>query len=159
MHHPLLPKSLAWLVWLTLGLGLTWSEAASAQTPGWRWAIAPGAGYGYGTTVDAAGNVYVTGEFYSRAAFGTHILTNSGSGGIYVAKRSSAGTWLWATQADGLGDDYGHRIAVDASGNVYVAGGFESATISFGATTLTGVNTGVTRPDAFVAKLSPAGVW
>ena len=63
--------------------------------------------------VDAAGNVYVTG--YSLGAAGTYDLA--------TIKYDSAGQQLWLARYNGTGNSYGMAIAVDGSGNVYVAGG------------------------------------
>ena len=48
--------------------------------------------------------------------------------------------WLWAKSAGGSGYDAPNSIAIDASGNAYIAGGFSSSTINFGSTVLTNVN-------------------
>jgi uncharacterized delta-60 repeat protein len=63
--------------------------------------------------IDASGNVYVTGV--------------SRSGGIgtedyATIKYNSAGVQQWIQRYDGNSSDYGNKLAVDASGNVYVTG-------------------------------------
>jgi len=65
-------------------------------------------------TTDAAGNVYVAGE--SRAEFS--------SADFLVVKYDKNGSFLWAAKYNGPNDieDYSKVIAVDDSGNVYVAG-------------------------------------
>ena len=71
----------------------------------------------------------------------------------YVIKLDASGNTLWATYLGGSQDDVASAIAVDASGNVYVAGTTSSA--DFPSTP------GAMGPKAgggnFVAKLSPAG--
>jgi hypothetical protein len=108
-----------------------------AQAPTWQDATSPGNGVGYRTTVDAAGNTYVAGIFGGTATFGSITLTGTGGLDVFVAKRSPAGVWLWATGAGGIGTDYGFGVAIDGSGSVVVSGHFDSPTIPFGATTLT----------------------
>jgi hypothetical protein len=122
------------------------------------WArAAGGSGYdaGNGIAVDAAGNSYVTGFFYSsNAVFGAITLTNSGQNNVFLAKYDSAGNVLWARQAGGASFDMGFAVAADSTGNSFITGGFFSTQASFGgAVTLT--NSG--ENDVFVAKYDPSG--
>lgn len=66
-------------------------------------------------TVDAAGNVYVTG--YSQTAVSTNYDYST-------VKYNSAGTQQWARNYNGTGNDYdrANAIKLDAVGNVYVTG-------------------------------------
>jgi len=92
---------------------------------------------GYGIAVDGSGNVYVTG--YSTAAWdygtGTFKRTpvNDYAGGydIVVAKLDTTGAYQWHTFLGSTVDDVANGIAVDGSGNVYVAG-YSNATWSYG---------------------------
>lgn len=61
------------------------------------------------------------------------------------------------THLGGTGSDYLQGLAVDAQGNIYIAGRFNSPQITIGSTTLTPVG----GYDAFLAKLSSTGqvVW
>jgi len=123
----------------------------------WLWAKqAGGTDYdeGMSIAVDANGNSYVTGYFFSNANFGDTNLISSGYDDIFVAKIDSDGNWLWAKQAGGTSEEWGHGIAVDANGNSYVTGFYqESAT--FGTITLTSSE----GNDIFVAKLDSNGNW
>ncbi len=118
----------------------------------WLWAKKAGGtsgDFGNGIAVDANGNSYVTGNFWSSATFGTTTLTSSGGYDIFVAKLDINGNWLWAKQAGGGAIyDYGQSIAVDANGNSYVTGYFEGGA-TFGTTTLNSSGSW----DIFVAKL------
>ena len=110
--------------------------------------------YGHGIAVDASGNSYVTGYFSGTATFGSTTLTSSGGADIFVAKLDSSGNWLWANNAGGTSDECGNGIAVDASGNSYVTGYFDS-NATFGYTTLTSNG----DYDIFIAKLDSSGNW
>ncbi len=78
---------------------------------------------GYGVASDHLGNVYVTGHFQSESAtFGDITITTSGDYDMFVAKYDSAGKLVWIKTGGGAGYDYGHGIAADRLGNVFVAG-------------------------------------
>jgi hypothetical protein len=105
-----------------------------------------------GIAVDSAGNVYLAGFFEGTAAFGGTTLTSAGGDDVFVAKLTSAGTVSWAKRLGGSGRDWDYDLAVDRSGNVYLAGNFQGPA-AFGGTTLTGAGS----DDVFVAKLTSAG--
>jgi hypothetical protein len=72
---------------------------------------------GYSVTVDAAGNVIVTGYSYSTPALDT--------GDYYTAKYEAAdGALLWEMRYNGTGggNDIAYGVAVDFAGNVAVTG-------------------------------------
>jgi hypothetical protein len=110
---------------------------------------------GYSTVSDAWGNVYVTGDYFSPSiTFGAITLINTNSTGnsadIFIVKYDASGNVLWAKGAGGGGGDYGNSATIDASGNLYIAGYFNSPAV-FGATTLS--NAGLM--DIYIAKLDP----
>ncbi len=134
---------------------------ANAQTSDWSWAVKAG-----GPNIDAAadiavdsnGNSYVTGQFSDSITIGSTTLTSTANQDVYIAKASPSGNWLWARKAGGNNADDANSVAVDAAGNVYIIGNFNSSTIYFG-------NIAVNRfpnsssNDLFVAKLDPNGNW
>lgn len=64
-------------------------------------------------TVDASGNIYYTGYFMQTSTLGN----------ISTAKINSAGTTLWTMNNNASGYlDAGRYVAIDGTGNVYVAG-------------------------------------
>ncbi|PWU08755.1 MAG: hypothetical protein C5B50_28970 [Verrucomicrobia bacterium] len=132
---------------------------APAQTPSFLWAhIAGGATNDQAQAVarDLSGNIIVSGFFMGTCSIGTTNLVSAGLEDIFIAKYDAAGNFLWARQAGGTGYDEGRGVAVDSSGNIYVAGLFQNSA-SFGATVLasSGGN------DIFIAKYDPSGnlVW
>jgi hypothetical protein len=104
---------------------------------------------GYGIAVDSSGNVYVTG--YSNATWGTPVNDYAGNYDGFAAKLNSSGVRQWNTFMGSTSQDYGSAIAVDASGNVYVAG------YSYD-TWGTPVNDYAGNYDGFAAKLNSSGV-
>ena len=111
---------------------------------------------GFAIAADAAGNSYITGNFFSPiASFGGGIsLTNAGENDVLVAKYDPSGNPLWARQVKGISDDFGYGIAVDPAGNSYVSGTFLSSLATF-ATGMTLTNGGYS--DIFMVKYNPAG--
>ncbi len=106
---------------------------------------------GEGIAVDASGNCYVTGEFGGKIAFGSVELSSNGDYDIYVVKYDSSGNVVWAKSTTGDKSDYGNEIAVDGSGNCYIAGYFLSSPITFGYFTLP--HSGTSTTDMYIAKL------
>lgn len=120
----------------------------------WLWAVRSGNRSGR-IALDAAGNVYCTGNFVGASAFGSFALTANGLQDGYVGKLDPAGTWLWVRSTGGPGYDYAAGVGVDYVGNVLVAGGFGVPSATFG--TLTIPNRGGGNFDAYVAKLDANG--
>lgn len=120
----------------------------------WLWAKKAGCNTALGMAIDAEGNSYITGTFYGSVVVGGTTLTSTANADIYVAKLDSNGNWLWAKQAGGMGFNRGNAISVDANGNSYVTGYFQS-TASFGTNQI--VSSGYA--DMFIAKLDSNGNW
>ena len=136
------------------------SLSANAQSPNWQWAKSAGGtsdDRGNSISMDAIGNIYVTGNFSDTTiTFGSYTLTNAG---VFVVKYDASGNALWAK--DALGSGTGTGISLDANGNSFVTGYFFSPTITFGGTTLTNADTTGGSADIFVVKYNGAGnvVW
>jgi hypothetical protein len=112
---------------------------------------------GLGIAVDPSGSAYVTG-FTASINFPTANPLQADHGGAYdafVTKLSAAGSSLvYSTFLGGMDADFGGGIAVDASGNAYVAGSTLSTDFPI-ADPFQAANAG--RHDAFIAKLNTAG--
>lgn len=105
---------------------------------------------GYGIT-SGAGNFYVTGEFDSPTiAFGSTTLTTAGFGDIFLTAFDVNGNVLWTKNTGGTRLECANAVAVDAVGSLYVSGCFNSATITFGSSTLVNSdNSGMTSDICF----------
>ena len=112
-----------------------------------------------GVAIDAAGNAFVTGgtiatDFPTTA--GAPQGSNAGGQDAFVAKlNSTASALAYSTYLGGSADDYGNRVAIDASGNAFVIGKTSSTAFPTTADALQGANAGLT--DAFVTRVNAAG--
>ena len=137
----------------------------------WQWVSTGGGPYSdlsSAIAVDAAGNSYIAGSLHSiQATFGSLSLSGINNNGldVFVAKLNPAGQWQWVrtttnqTGRAAISEVCG--VVPTASGDVYVAGGFTSSTLTLGATTLTNAaQPGTNTRDVFVARLGGAtGQW
>ena len=78
---------------------------------------------------------------------------------MFIAKYSANGAVQWAKKAGGIDYEESNSIAVDTSGNTYVAGKYSGSSITFGSTTLS--NTMAGSSDVFLAKYNVNGnvIW
>ncbi len=113
----------------------------------------------YGTAVAAApdGGVYAAGTFTGNATFdgGTNpdvLLFSFGSYDTFLARYSPDGDLQWIRQGGGSALDTSRDLALDADGNVYLAGSFTDAA-TFGGATLDGDG----RSDLLLVKYAPDG--
>ncbi|MFA5357811.1 MAG: SBBP repeat-containing protein [archaeon] len=128
----------------------------------WLWAKSAG-GDGTdsvrGIAVDSFDNLYLTGQFWDVAFFGSDIellsANESGDYDIFVAKISSDGNWLWAKSAGSTVDDNGgYSIAIDSADNIYVAGDF-IGTAAFDDFSLVSTDSS----NVFIGKINSYGEW
>ncbi len=134
-----------------LGVAL-WSRGASGG----------GGQYGLKVTADSAGNSYSTGSFNGTSiTFGLNpALSQSGTENAFIVKYDTGGTALWSRSGNGGGSNGGSAIRPDRWGNVYLGGGFTSASINFGAVGLNRM-TATGNLDVFLVKYSGGGnpIW
>jgi hypothetical protein len=92
--------------------------------------------YGSGVAVDSQGNIYVAGQFSGTVNFagtqGTDNQTDAGGyGNSFLTKYTADGTYAWTKTFDTTsGYAEGLGVAVDTSGDIYLAGQF-SGTVNF----------------------------
>jgi hypothetical protein len=112
---------------------------------------------GRSVTTDAAGNVYVTGNFLGTVDFGGGALTSKACcffEDMYVMKLDPQGAFVWAKAFGDGAAQTARSIVSDAQGNIVVAGDFQGDT-DFGGGVLTATPGG--GIDLFVAKFTTAG--
>ncbi len=126
--------------------------------------------------VDGAGNIYIAGVAYSAdfptttGAYQTKLQASqpvaAGNFGLigsnaFVAKMNAAGNaLLFSTFLGGSGTDRANAMAIDAAGNVYLAGSTTSTDFPVMAGALQSVNKAAVTNKAssgFLAELNPAG--
>ena len=172
----------AFTSWLARAGGLLTAVAvlfaipAAAQPAAWAWGLqstnpTPTDGtnaHGNAVATDAAGRVYVGGEFGEDAgnpplatrAFGSAATLGPGAGG-FVAQATGAGQWAWATALTATApNSFGRTevrvtgLAATPGGDVYATGLVRGAGLAAGGQTasLSGGDDGL-----FVARLTSAG--
>lgn len=114
----------------------------------------------YGIAVDSLGNAYVTGNTtsadfpVSQTAYRSSL---TGSSNAFVAKLNPTGTAvLYSSYLGGSGNDTGYGIAVDRSGDMFIAGSTSSLNFPVSATAYRTTYSGGSF-DAFVIALTPSG--
>ncbi|MFA5357626.1 MAG: SBBP repeat-containing protein, partial [archaeon] len=108
-----------------------------------EWVWVKGAGYGrsfgesavfpdagVGVALNSSGELYVSGYFSGKASFGDINIDAAGVGDdmdAFVAKvDAETGDWVWVKKVGGIFDETGSKITIDNSGNLYLAGNFNS---------------------------------
>ncbi len=140
----------------SVGTGAASSASAAAMPGEWAksYGLSGGSAEVFATTVDAAGNVYIAGNFTcATLAVGDVTLTRIGSStDAFVAKLAATGTVVWAQNFGGSGAIASCKgVGVDSAGNVYVGGNF-----AYGSLTTPALGK-IGGGDAFVVKLNAAG--
>ena len=124
----------------------------------WEWAVAAGgidSDQASGIVVDAAGRIFVAGNFSNQLRLTSSItITSQGDLDVFVAQIDTQGQWQWATAGGGPGQDWAAALTISRAGDLLVAGRF-AETASFGNQQT--VSSGHT--DAFVASLTRTGAW
>lgn len=117
----------------------------------------------YSVVVDASGNVFVTGRFYSsdfNPGSNSFTLSSNGSDDMFICKFNASGTIQWARSFGSTGFDAAFGLAVDGSGNCYFTGYF-SGTVDFNPGAAVYNLTSVGSNDIFLYKMDASGnlIW
>ena len=106
--------------------------------------------------INASNDIFVGGTFNSSFNYGgtTIAPSNVGVSDAFIAKYNTNGVIGWVKRGGGNYHDFGNAVAVDGSGNAYLAGGFaDNAT--FGGLSASASSSYL---DAFVVKFNNAGI-
>jgi hypothetical protein len=123
-------------------------------------------GWDFGSYIelDPSGNLYTIGIFQGTVDFdpgpGSYTLASAGCYDVFISKLDSLGNFIWTKSLGGSLDDYGHSIAIDPKGYVYLTGTyFGTADFDPGAGICNLTSAG--NCDIFILKLDASGnfVW
>lgn len=107
-------------------------------------------------TTDAAGNIIMTGGFFSSINFGALDIQSAGLSDIFVLKLGADGSYLWANTYGDASDQVPGGVGADADGNIVITGGFQGM-VDFGG----GPLTSSVSYDLLLLKLNDQGghIW
>lgn len=111
----------------------------------------------YSNSVDALGNIYLSGITLSTNNISSGGFQNASGGGsdAFLVKFNTSGIRQWATYYGGAGSEYAYSNSTDANGNVYLAG-VTSSTSNISSGGFQNSNGG--GWDAFLVKFNSSGV-
>lgn len=122
------------------------------------------------TATDANGNHYLVGTYEDYSGKGIDFDPGSDtdlrftlpghSADVFLTKLNADGSYGWTRTWGGENNDYAASVAVDAAGNVYVAGHFYK-TVDFDPGLGTDTRTSAGQHDLFISKFTTSGdrVW
>ncbi|MCG8407712.1 MAG: thrombospondin type 3 repeat-containing protein [Phycisphaerales bacterium] len=117
---------------------------------------------GQGIAVTTSGDVLITGSFSEEVDFdpgvSMDLFTATGLTSVFILHLNADGSYGWTHAFGGEGNDIGNAVAVDANGNVFVAGLFW-VDVDFNPTGIGDIHTSNGDLDAFVTKLSSTGSY
>jgi hypothetical protein len=116
--------------------------------------------HGDDVVADAAGNVYLIGDFGGELALGEAVLEGIGGSDGLVAKLDPDGNLLWALGVTGSKHQFLDAGAVTPDGGIVVVGDYDSPQATIGGFELNNAEAGTSdepSPDALVARISPTG--
>ncbi|MEY2703285.1 MAG: hypothetical protein RLY43_1924, partial [Bacteroidota bacterium] len=114
--------------------------------------------------IDTSGNVYILGSFSNTVDFdssaNTANMTANVMSDIFICKLNTNGEYAWAKKFESATAKSGTAVAIDNSGNSYVAGNF-AGTVDFDPSANTTNLTSAGGNDIYICKLNSTGdyVW
>jgi hypothetical protein len=107
-------------------------------------------------TTDAAGNIFMTGDFLSTINFGALDIQSAGLADIFVLKLDVDGNYVWANTYGDASNQVPGGVGADAAGNIVFTGGFQGM-VDFGG----GPITSSVSYDLLLVKLNDQGghIW
>ena len=115
---------------------------------------------GLSIDLDATGNIYITGYFYTTSDFdpgaATFNMTALGNRDAFVLKLDNNGDFTWAKSFGGVGADNSNAIDVDTSGFLFVGGTYHG-TVDFDPGPTANNLTSNGNADIFILKLDVNG--
>lgn len=158
-------KSNVILTMVTALVTLFYLHSTPLMAQNWAWANSMGGSgsndFAEGTCTDRSGNIYVIGTFHSSSmqigsvTLQNHHNANPAANDIFLVKYSPNGMLLWAKGYGGPITEWGHDVACDDSGNIFICGTYGSNSIDFG-NGVTVSNNGAML-NYFVAKIGSDG--
>ena len=114
----------------------------------------------YDIALDAADNIYLTGDFQNSMTFFTpsqHTINGDYRYNIFVAKMSSDGEHIWS-DSDGSDNQVSSRaISLDQNSNMYITGNFLCTFTEYSEEHGTGAFNSLGYKDIFVSKYNNSG--
>ena len=129
-------------------------SAPLGGAPAWRnvYSSPPaGAAKGHAVGWTPDGDVVMTGFYTGPVDFGQAAADGGGRDAVLAKLDGATGTTVWANTYGGASDDHFRSLAIDAAGNIFIAGDFSDTV------TLDVVLTSNGGKDALVAKFDPDG--
>jgi hypothetical protein len=105
-------------------------------------------------SVDAGGDIALTGYFQGTANFGGQNMTSAGANDAFLARYDMNGREVWSKRFGGSSDDRGTSVTIDGQGSVIATGSF-LGTVDFGG----GVIANAGGADIYLAKYSSNGTY
>jgi hypothetical protein len=110
--------------------------------------------------LDISGNILLAGSFTGVSDMdpgsSSNNLVSKGLSDAFLLKLDASGSFLWSGQFGGLFDDHASDIAVDVSGNIYLAGYFNNIA-DFDPGSGSNLLTSLGLSDGFVLQLDVSG--